>query len=240
MLDKIFFDIFDNVEPLSKGQEGDAFCRSTCSLYGLDNVAYLGLNLPSKKRQNYYVHNTHNKDWARRYETEEHVSIDPIVQLGMGSIMPIDWSDMGELSALYSKMFGEVCKFGLSKQGLTFPLHGVHGETAIFSVTADFSQSAWSNFKRAHLREIRIIADFFHQRVLGDTIGEAAPKNPPLTERELECLSWSAEGKTYEDTGILLGISARTVRFFLENAKHKLGSLNTTHAVASAMMRGLI
>ncbi len=65
-------------------------------------------------------------------------------------------------------------------------------------------------------------------------------QNPPLTEREIECLKWSAEGKTYEDIGLLLGISARTVRFFLENARHKLGSLNTTHAVANAMLRGLI
>lgn len=65
-------------------------------------------------------------------------------------------------------------------------------------------------------------------------------ENPSLTERELECLKWSAEGKTYEDIGMLLGISARTVRFFLENARHKLGSVNTTHAVAAAMLRGLI
>lgn len=67
-----------------------------------------------------------------------------------------------------------------------------------------------------------------------------AVQKPSLTEREIECLKWSAEGKTYEDIGMLLGISARTVRFFLENARHKLGSLNTTHAVANAMLLGLI
>lgn len=65
-------------------------------------------------------------------------------------------------------------------------------------------------------------------------------QKPSLTIREIECLKWSAEGKTYEDIGMLLGISARTVRFFLESARHKLGSLNTTHAVASAMLLGLI
>ena len=68
----------------------------------------------------------------------------------------------------------------------------------------------------------------------------SAVQKPSLTEREIECLKWSAEGKTYEDIGMLLGISARTVRFFLENARHKLGSVNTTHAVAAAMLRGLI
>jgi DNA-binding CsgD family transcriptional regulator len=240
VLDRIFLDIFDQVKPLSKGQEGDAFFRSACNLYGLENVAYLGVNLPTKTNQNFYVHNTYSKDWAHRYETQEYVSIDPIVRLGMGSIMPIDWSDVGKLSPAQSKIFGEAREFKVGAQGLTFPLHGLHGETAIFSVTADFSKAEWSNFKRAHLREMRIIGDFFHQRILSESLGEEAEKSPPLTERERECLKWSAEGKTYEDTGMLLGISARTVRFFLENARHKLGSLNTTHAVASAMLRGLI
>jgi DNA-binding CsgD family transcriptional regulator len=240
MLDKIFREIFDGVGPVTRCQEGDAYFRTTCNLYGLDNVAYLGVNLPTQTNQNYYVHNTYCKDWALRYESEDYVSVDPIVRLGMGSIMPIDWGDIGKLTQAQLKMLGESREFGVGKQGLTFPLHGVHGETAVFSVTADFSQSEWCDFKRSRLREIRIIADFFHQRVLGDSIGPDAVKKPPLTEREVECLRWCAEGKTYDDIGMLLGISARTVRFFLENARHKLDSLNTTHAVAAAMLRGII
>jgi DNA-binding CsgD family transcriptional regulator len=240
MLDKIFLEIFDLVEPLSKKQEGDAFFRSTRNLYGLDNIAYLGVNMPTQTTRQFYVHSTYSNDWLNRYETEEYVSIDPIVRLGMGSMLPVDWSDIGNLTPAQRKMFGEASEFSVGNRGLTFPLHGLHGETAIFSVTADFSQSEWNNFKRNHLRQMRIIADFFHQRILGDSMGADFSQSLALTDRELECLKWSAEGKTYEDTGTLLGISARTVRFFLENARHKLGSLNTTHAVASAMLRGLI
>ena len=240
MLDKIFLEIFDRFEPLTKGQEGDAFFRTTCRLYGLENVAYLGVNLPTKTNRQFYVHNTYSKDWALRYETEDYVSIDPIVRRGMVGMMPIDWSDLGNPTPPQKKFFGEAREFGIGQQGLTFPLHGLHGETAVFSVTANFSPGEWNNFKRAHLRDMRIIADFFHQRVLGDSLGPGAVEHPPLTERETECLKWSAEGKTYEDIGMVLGVSPRTVRFFLENARHKLGSLNTTHAVAAAMLRGII
>jgi DNA-binding CsgD family transcriptional regulator len=240
MLDKIFLEIFDHVKPLSEGKEGDAFFNSTCKLYGLDNVAYLGVNLPTKTNRNFYVHNTYSKDWARHYETEEYVSIDPIVKLGMGSMMPIDWSGVENLTPAQSKIFGEAREFGVGRQGLTFPLHGLHGETAIFSVTASFSTAEWHDFKRARLREMRIIADFFHQRVLGESMDASAAEPPPLTEREAEVLKWCAEGKTSEDIATLLGISPRTVRFFLDNARHKLGSLNTTHAVAAAMLRGII
>jgi DNA-binding CsgD family transcriptional regulator len=240
MLDKIFLEIFDKVGSVTRCEEGDAYFRTTCNLYGLDNVAYLGVNLPTKTNKNFYVHNTYSKDWALRYETEDYICVDPIVRLGMGGIMPIDWGDIGKLTPAQSRIFGESREFGVGKQGLTFPLRGIHGETAIFSVTAGFSNSEWSDFRRSRLREMRIIADFFHQRVLGESLGPDAAMKPALTEREVECLRWCAEGKTYDDIGMLLGITARTVRFFLENARHKLDSLNTTHAVAAAMLRGII
>lgn len=98
---------------------------------------------------------------------------------------------------------------------------------------------------RLHLRVFLVCWKWI--RAFSIVLANEAPKSranavekPSLTEREIECLKWSAEGKTYEDIGMLLGISARTVRFFLENARHKLGSVNTTHAVAAAMLRGLI
>jgi DNA-binding CsgD family transcriptional regulator len=240
MLDKIFLELFDHVKPISKSEEPDAFFRSTRNLYGLKNVAYLGVNMPTNDGTPYYVHSTYSEDWVKRYHTESYVSIDPIIRVGMKAMLPVDWGDLPNPTPEQKKMFGESREFGVGEHGLTFPIHGLHGETAVFSVTSDLSKSEWINFKRSHLRDMRIIADFFHQRILKEALGPSAEADISLTDRELECLKWSAEGKTYEDTGTLLGISARTVRFFLENARHKLGSLNTTHAVASAMLRGLI
>ncbi|MEH6741748.1 MAG: helix-turn-helix transcriptional regulator, partial [Sulfitobacter sp.] len=37
-----------------------------------------------------------------------------------------------------------------------------------------------------------------------------------------------------------LAISEHTLRVYIESARFKLGALNTTHAVARAMSRGLI
>ena len=47
-------------------------------------------------------------------------------------------------------------------------------------------------------------------------------------------------GKSDWDVSQLLGISERTVKFHLENARHKLDTMNTTHAVAKALNLGLI
>lgn len=56
-----------------------------------------------------------------------------------------------------------------------------------------------------------------------------------LTPREADVLRWVAEGKSNADVGVLLGISALTVKKHLENIFHKLGVENRTTAVVRAL-----
>lgn len=56
-----------------------------------------------------------------------------------------------------------------------------------------------------------------------------------LTPREADVLHWVAEGKTNAEAGIILGISALTVKKHLENIFHRLGVENRTSAVVAAM-----
>jgi DNA-binding CsgD family transcriptional regulator len=66
----------------------------------------------------------------------------------------------------------------------------------------------------------------FHELMDG-----TAPRSP-LSKRESECLRWVAEGKTDGEAGKILGISPRTVRFHINNAKDKLGVATRIQAVA--------
>jgi DNA-binding CsgD family transcriptional regulator len=61
-----------------------------------------------------------------------------------------------------------------------------------------------------------------------------------LSAREIECLGWSAAGKTSQETGAILGISHRTVYFHLKNVATKLDVYSTRHAVSRAISMGLI
>lgn len=45
----------------------------------------------------------------------------------------------------------------------------------------------------------------------------------PLSNRERQCLELFKEGKTAKMTGDMLGLSKRTVEFYFENIKNKLG-----------------
>lgn len=67
------------------------------------------------------------------------------------------------------------------------------------------------------------------------------PKTPPiLTEREQQCLRWSASGKTSNEIGAILGISQNTVYFHLKKAASKFDVYGTRHAISRAMQLGLI
>jgi DNA-binding CsgD family transcriptional regulator len=60
----------------------------------------------------------------------------------------------------------------------------------------------------------------------------------PLSKRELEILRWTADGKTAEEAGDILGISLRTINFHLTNIMQILAVSNKTAAVSLVQIRG--
>lgn len=61
-----------------------------------------------------------------------------------------------------------------------------------------------------------------------------------LTLREIECLHAIARGESDSVAAGRLGITARTVRFHMDNVKSKLSASSRTQAVAKALQQGLI
>jgi DNA-binding CsgD family transcriptional regulator len=68
----------------------------------------------------------------------------------------------------------------------------------------------------------------------------AADPVDPLSERERECLSWVAEGKTTDEVSVILGVSANTVNTYVAHAIQKLSASNRVMAIAKAIRMGII
>jgi LuxR family quorum-sensing system transcriptional regulator CciR len=66
------------------------------------------------------------------------------------------------------------------------------------------------------------------------------PAAPRISNRQRECLRWSAEGKIQADIAIILNISSSTVGSHLERAKKNLDCVTRTQAVVKAHQLGLI
>lgn len=67
-----------------------------------------------------------------------------------------------------------------------------------------------------------------------------APCDSMLSPREIECLSWIAQGKTDHEIGIILGCSHAGVRYHITRACQRLGALNRAQAVFRAGILGLV
>jgi DNA-binding response OmpR family regulator len=61
-----------------------------------------------------------------------------------------------------------------------------------------------------------------------------------LNEREVQCLTWAARGKTSAEVATILGVTKRTVDFHIESACRKLGVSSRTEAVLRASAGRLI
>ena len=61
-----------------------------------------------------------------------------------------------------------------------------------------------------------------------------------MTQRELDVVRWSAEGKTDYEIGIILSIAESTVRSHIRSAISKYGVTNKTALVAEALRSGVI
>lgn len=83
------------------------------------------------------------------------------------------------------------------------------------------------------LLEIRITPS---ERLTAD-IGQA---DVTVSPREAEMLSSIADGMRTRQAAAKLGITFETARTYLDRARDKLDAVNTTHAVAIAIRRGLI
>jgi LuxR family quorum sensing-dependent transcriptional regulator len=61
-----------------------------------------------------------------------------------------------------------------------------------------------------------------------------------LSDREIDCLNWTASGKTSAEIAEIMQLSEHTVNHYLNRATKKLDTVNRTQAVAKALRIGLI
>jgi DNA-binding NarL/FixJ family response regulator len=88
--------------------------------------------------------------------------------------------------------------------------------------------------------DFEILAAIIEARLGRGARNEIWSRHVALNDRELECLTWSARGKTSPEIATILSISKRTVNFHIENACRKLNVSTRTEAVVKATSGRLI
>jgi len=236
--DARFSDVIEKLEAASTQSESRALLDRIVRDYGLKNAVYYAQRIPKLTRNAPYLALTYPQDWVRHYTKQDFFAIDPVLKSGMRSLLPVDWDRLDRSPPEVGRMFGEARDFGVGHKGLTFPIRGVNGATALLSITSDCSDREWQTTKSLYMRDFQIIANFIQEMIV--RIEKVDLRPPKLTPRELECLKWASEGKTYADIASILGLRVGTVKTYMEMARVKLEALNTTHMVARAIAFRLI
>ena len=93
----------------------------------------------------------------------------------------------------------------------------------------------------AYGHQLHLMAIYLHGAIQEALIGQRPQQQASkLTKREVECLAWTAQGKTSWEISLILDIAESTVNFHLKNTMRKLGVYSKTHAVAKTLVLGLI
>nr|WP_153215953.1 LuxR family transcriptional regulator [Tritonibacter litoralis] len=128
--------------------------------------------------------------------------------------------------------------FGL-QYGMSVPLRDGSGQAVGgIGVALDLNSTREADDTlRAYGHDIEMAALLFHARFHD----ELSPKDViSLSSREIECLKWAAAGLLTKEIAFRLSLSDKTVEFHLRNATKRLNARNRTHAVARALVYGLL
>lgn len=210
-----------------------------CDAYGLSTAAYFFQGLGDRVAQEPVFLTTYTQSWVDHYQYRNFVRIDPVLQIGFQSFMPVDWAQLNrERKHEVTEMFGEAKDFGLGGRGITFPIHCNMNGKALFSLSADMKAEEWTKYALEYFPDFQMLGHAFHECVRSVLMEDCDP--PQLTRRQTECLLWISAGKTAGETAAILGLAERTVRCYLDEAKQKLDATNITQAAVKANRMNLL
>jgi LuxR family transcriptional regulator, quorum-sensing system regulator CciR len=173
--------------------------------------------------------------------------VSPIAAVCRMSTQPFAW-DAETVAAAITKAPGRAdVRWPLTPQygffgGITVPIHMPRARTGSVSWYSRDPMVDVFAVLEADGDVLRLAAQRFMDLVYSARVERESCGEAPLglSERELECLSWAALGRTDADIGSIIYRSPATARFHIDNAVRKLGARNRTQAVAIAAQRGLI
>ncbi len=187
-----------------------------------------------------YAALTYTPEWVDHYIEEQYQRVDPVVLGALRRFHPMDWKELDWSTPVRRNFLGEAADTGVGNQGYSVPIRGPNGQFALFSINDRASDEEWERFTRSNVRDMLLISHYIH--LCAEDIRGALFEDETieLSPRERDVLTLLGLGMSRGQASDKLKISEHTFRVYVDTARHKLGALNTTHAVAAAMSRGLI
>jgi DNA-binding CsgD family transcriptional regulator len=192
-----------------------------------------------------YAFTTLPREWARIYDQNAYIEVDPRVQMTFDQSTMMIWSgeDFRGRNARLDAFLDDAARFGV-RSGVCFTTHDAHAQGVM--VAFNSARPRLSESERAavaaNVGDLYAFGTYFHEVFMREIVDRGLPsrlRGAALTRREIEVLKLVSRGLTMEDISSKLDISARTVRFHVDAARTKMGAANREEAIALAVKAGL-
>jgi DNA-binding CsgD family transcriptional regulator len=178
------------------------------------------------------------EEWAKVYTAFELAGRDPVRRASDRTVIGFRWSTISSLVPLTRgdrQMLAVGRECGLA-DGYTVPRH----LPGLASGTCTFVVSPRRNLPAQCLPIAELIGALALSCALSLVGTQRYPLQPRLSDRQRECLIWSARGKTAAETAIILGISTETVIQHLRLARERYEVHCRQSLILSALFDGVI
>jgi DNA-binding CsgD family transcriptional regulator len=158
-----------------------------------------------------------------------------------GNVYAQLWESLGAPTPAQLQMKKDMDRLGIVAQ-ITVPIHLVLGRTAcvLWSTREPVDLDGVLESCGDQLLTLGHLFMAIMQPLHEQTASASERELAYLSDRQVDCLYWLANGKTVQETAIILDISAHTVRQHLRVIVERLRAVNTVHAVALAAQFGII
>jgi DNA-binding CsgD family transcriptional regulator len=177
------------------------------------------------------------QEWAAYYVAHDLMLTDPLVRWARNSGQAITFHDLFALLSprdVGRETIAAAARFGFT-EGIAAPMRSADNSLGL--VTMAGKRDGLSALERDILAAVAHAVFCAAERLEGVATGRPAPI---FTRREIECLNLLAHGHADGEIGKLLGLTTRTIRFHLANAREKAGAESRTHLAALALSQGWI
>lgn len=220
----------DGLEGLQRATE------ELCNHYGVAHVIYHWVDSAGEQ----YGCGTYSDAWRDRYLEQNYLRVDPVILGCFQRFHPVDWKRLDWSSKAARAFQAEAIEYGVGNQGFSVPIRGPNGQFALFTISHSCDDDMWAEWTEKHRRDLILIAHYFNEKALEFEPNRTPEQSQSLSPREVDAMTLLAMGYSRAQVADTLSISEHTLRVYIESARFKLGAMNTTHAVARAMSRGLI
>ncbi|MCP4319224.1 MAG: LuxR family transcriptional regulator [Hyphomicrobiales bacterium] len=187
--------------------------------------------------KNHSIINNWPPDLIEAYDRADLINLSPVMAALKSRTRPLVWHIDGvlasEVSANLALLRDRFHDNGFV-HGVNFPVHDSLGRRGSIGFAGDRGP-----FERSELLELSMLSIHVFDR-LSCITHHADTAAPALSQREMECLRWTADGKTSSEIAAILSLSEHTVNHHLIGATKKLDAVNRTQAVAKSIRKGWI